>query len=81
MFVSRVSERELLEKTFQSGRAELFVLYGGRRVGKTEWLAHFYQEKRHIFFVADPVPEQTMLDLTKKRMDVILFDWNEMLNE
>ena len=53
MFVNRVSELELFEKHFESGRAELFVLYGGRRVGKTELLAHFCQGKRHIFFVAD----------------------------
>jgi AAA+ ATPase superfamily predicted ATPase len=35
----------------------LFVLYGRRRVGKTELLTQFCtapgREKRHIFFVAD----------------------------
>jgi hypothetical protein len=36
-------------------------------VGETEWLTYFYQEKQLIFFVADQVPEQTMLDLAKKR--------------
>lgn len=32
---------------------ELFVLYGRRRVGKTELLTQFCRDKRHIFFVAD----------------------------
>jgi AAA+ ATPase superfamily predicted ATPase len=59
MFVNRISELTLLEKHYNSGRAELFVLYGRRRVGKTELLAHFCEGKRHIFFVADQVPEQT----------------------
>ena len=41
MFVNRVSELELLEKRHVSGKAEFFVLYGRRRVGKTELLARF----------------------------------------
>jgi AAA+ ATPase superfamily predicted ATPase len=53
MFVNRVSELELLEKRWTSGKAELFVLYGRRRVGKTELLAHFCEGKRAIFFVSD----------------------------
>lgn len=72
MFVNRRSELDLLEKHYQSGRAELFVLYGRRRVGKTELLAHFCQGKRHIFFVADQVPEQTLrANLSKAVNDVI----------
>ena len=72
MFVNRISELDLLEKHYHSGRAELFVLYGRRRVGKTELLAHFCQGKRHIFFVADQVPEQTLrANLSKAVNDVI----------
>ena len=72
MFVNRVSELDLLEKHYRSGRAELFVLYGRRRVGKTELLTHFCQGKRHIFFVADQVPEQTLrANLSRAVNDVI----------
>ena len=57
MFVNRERELELLEERYGSGRAELFVLYGRRRVGKTELLAQFCtasgSPRRHIFFVAD----------------------------
>jgi AAA+ ATPase superfamily predicted ATPase len=34
MFVNRVSELDLLEKRYASGKAEFFVLYGRRRVGR-----------------------------------------------
>lgn len=72
MFVNRVSELDLLEKHYRSGQAEFFVLYGRRRVGKTELLAHFCQDKRHIFFVADQVPEGTLrANLSKAVNDVI----------
>jgi uncharacterized protein len=60
MFVNRVSELALLEKHYHSNRAELFVLYGRRRVGKTELLAHFCEGKPHVFFVADQVSEQVL---------------------
>lgn len=60
MFVNRVSELALLEKHYSSNQAELFVLYGRRRVGKTELLAHFCENKRHLFFVADQVSEPAM---------------------
>ncbi len=53
MFVDRVRELEMLEDRYRSDQAELFVLYGRRRVGKTELLAQLCQDKPHIFFVAD----------------------------
>jgi AAA+ ATPase superfamily predicted ATPase len=43
----------MLLAAFDSGRAELFVLYGRRRVGKTELLARACEGRRHVFFVAD----------------------------
>jgi len=73
MFVNRVSELALLEKHYNSGHAELFVLYGRRRVGKTELLAHFCEGKRHIFFVADQVPEQTSRANLSKAVNDVLF--------
>lgn len=45
MFVNRVSELALLEKYYASEQAELFALYGQRRVGKTELLTHFCEGK------------------------------------
>lgn len=53
MFVNRTRELDLLDARYRSDQAELFVLYGRRRVGKTELLAQFCMDKRHIFFVAD----------------------------
>ena len=52
MFINRQAELANLEAHYQSGRAELFVLYGRRRVGKTELLRHFCEDKPHIFFIA-----------------------------
>ena len=53
MFINRQTELQLLEERYASNQAEFFVLYGRRRVGKTELLTQFCQDKRHVFFVAD----------------------------
>ena len=90
MFVNRLAELELLEKHYRSDRAELFVLYGRRRVGKTELLAHFCQGKQHVFFVADQVPEGILRANLSKAMNDALFGvgqggavyetWEDLLN-
>ena len=52
MFINRKVELEQLSGLYRSDRAELFVLYGRRRVGKTELLRAFCATKPHIFFIA-----------------------------
>ena len=60
MFLDRERELALLEERYASDKAELFVLYGRRRVGKTELLTRFCGGKRHIFFVADSTAEPAL---------------------
>jgi AAA+ ATPase superfamily predicted ATPase len=52
MFVDREAELEHLERLYRADRAEFFVLYGRRRVGKTELLRTFCRDKPHVFFIA-----------------------------
>ncbi len=75
MFVNRVTELELLEKHYASGKAEFFVLYGRRRVGKTELLARFCEGKRSIFFVSDLGSEYRSGPLC--RLQSIRFIWSQ----
>ncbi len=41
-----------LNQAYQSPAAQLFVLYGRRRAGKTELIRDFVADKAHIFFIA-----------------------------
>jgi uncharacterized protein len=52
MFINRKKELDLLTAMYRSNRAELFVLYGRRRVGKTELLRAFSEGRPHLFFIA-----------------------------
>ncbi len=72
MFINRYQELAALERMFQSEIAEFFVLYGRRRVGKTELLSRFCKDKRSIYFLASQLKEQDHLQqLTETARHVI----------
>lgn len=67
MFVNRVRELAFLERRYASEQAELVVLYGRRRVGKTELLRRFCEGKPHFFFMADLGTEaSTLAELARR---------------
>ena len=75
MFVNRVRELKFLQDKYTSNSAELVVLYGRRRVGKTELVRTFCQGKPHIFFVADLGTEANMLaEFTRQLSEFIYRD-------
>ena len=78
MFVNRLAELDLLEKRFTSDKAEFFVLYGRRRVGKTELLARFCQGKRALFFVSDLGSEISMRSAFSQLINDNLFGPEQM---
>ncbi len=50
MFIGRESELEFLNSRYQTENGQLIVLYGRRRVGKTETLREFCKDKEHVFY-------------------------------
>jgi AAA+ ATPase superfamily predicted ATPase len=50
MFIGREQEIQVLNEMYESGKLEVAVIYGRRRVGKTELIKHFCEDKRTIFF-------------------------------
>ncbi len=53
MFMNRKDELALLKKLYRSGKKEVLILYGRRRVGKTELVKRFIKNKPAIYFLAD----------------------------
>src|SRR3954449_6792777 len=60
-FVSRQSELTQLAALWESGRAELLVLTGRRRVGKSRLLAQFFADKPHLYLVGTPQSQYLQL--------------------
>lgn len=50
MFIGRENELKFLNNCYESEQAEFVVLYGRRRVGKTETLSEFCKGKPHVFY-------------------------------
>jgi uncharacterized protein len=50
MFIGRQAELEFLSDKYTSDSGQLIILYGRRRIGKTELLREFCKDKPHIFF-------------------------------
>ena len=55
-FVGRVNELAILDDLWNSPGAQLLILYGRRRIGKTRLLTHWLEQrpKRAIYWVAEP---------------------------
>lgn len=60
-FVGRDRELDVLTELWDSGRPELFVLYGRRRVGKTELLQRFCAGRKSVYFLAAQVRDRDNL--------------------
>jgi hypothetical protein len=61
MFVNRTAELAWLEARWRAKDAQLLIVYGKRRVGKTALLKAFLQGKAGIYFLADRRPEREQL--------------------
>lgn len=50
-FINRKQELEFLQRKYESNESELIVLYGRRRIGKTELLNQFSMNKKTLYFL------------------------------
>ena len=53
LFVGRRRELDFLEKNYAEKKFGLIVIYGRKRIGKTELIKNFVKNKPHIYFLAD----------------------------
>ncbi|MFA4701120.1 ATP-binding protein [Pyrococcus kukulkanii] len=73
-FVDRERELKFLEERYRSGRAELIIIYGRRRIGKTALLLHFAKDKPHVYFLATEKPYRENLKDFQKLLAEFLGD-------
>lgn len=60
-FIDRDPELRFLNQAYQAASAQLVILYGRRRVGKTALLAEFARSKPALYFMATRLPEAQQL--------------------
>lgn len=65
-FIDREKELEIFESRYQSKRAEFLILYGRRRVGKTELLLKFLKKHKGIYLLGILQSEKDQLERFSK---------------
>lgn len=73
-FIGRKRELQYLDKRYQSKRAENIIIYGRRRIGKTELLLEFCKGKPALYFLATNDSEQQNINSLKEVMARFLND-------
>ncbi|GAB3224571.1 ATP-binding protein [Glycomyces halotolerans] len=73
-FLNRASELELLRSRLNSDNADLLVVYGRRRVGKTELLTRLAKGRRALYYEASPTAPMDQLRALSRQMAVATGD-------
>jgi len=60
-FIDREIELEFLNERWQSSNSQLIIIYGKRRIGKTELIKEFIENKNSIYFICDRTTEKENL--------------------
>ena len=68
MFIGREQELSFLEDKYNSRGGQLIVLYGRRRVGKTDTLREFCKGKPHVFYSCREISDKLQLKGFSEKM-------------
>lgn len=68
MFIGRETELNFLQDKYDEEKGQLIVLYGRRRVGKTETLREFCKEKPHVFYSCTQSTDKIQLAKFSKQL-------------
>ena len=73
-FINRERELEFLNRIYRENQSQFVVIYGKRRVGKTELTKQFFRDIQHIYFLADKAPEREQLRLLSEKVGLVFKD-------
>ena len=68
MFLGRSDELQFFEDRYVAKDGQLLVVYGRRRIGKTETLRKFCEGKPHVFYSCIECPDEQQLTAFSNRM-------------
>lgn len=75
-FKNRIKELKLLNELYNTGKSKLIILYGRRRVGKTELLREFLKKHNGLYLLAR---QESELEQLKKLSSQIAEFYNDSL--
>lgn len=83
-FINRREELKLLEGLYKTNKAEFVVIYGRRRIGKTELITQFCKDKKSIYYIANKTNDIVQMQKIVSRIadsfnerTPLIEDWDE----
>jgi AAA+ ATPase superfamily predicted ATPase len=73
-FVNRLEEIKLLNDKWNSNQAQFVVIYGRRRIGKTEIIKQFIKDKKGIYFLGRLETKKEQLERISKLLSEFFSD-------
>jgi len=67
-FIDRRGELAFLEERYSKKGFEFFVIYGRRRIGKTELIKQFIKDKNYIYFLCDKSGTERNINRFKRKI-------------
>jgi len=67
-FIDRKRELEFLKRIYKEKQSQFIVIYGKRRIGKTELVKQFFKDIPHVYFLADKAPERDQLQALSEKI-------------
>jgi len=86
-FIDREPELASLGRAWAAKGAQFYIVYGRRRIGKTELLLHFAQNRPHFYFLARDaaleLERERFRDKLSVRFDIRIGagDWEDIFSE
>ncbi|MBU5678837.1 MAG: ATP-binding protein [Candidatus Aenigmatarchaeota archaeon] len=71
-FHNREFEIKFLEDRYKRDNFELIIVYGRRRIGKTELIKNFTKNKKHIYFLCDKKGTESNIKRFKTKISELL---------
>lgn len=74
LFIGREAELNALQKRWESRQSEMIVIYGRRRVGKTELIRTFAKNKKVLFSVGSRSDKRSQIHHFLKELSLLMDD-------
>ena len=74
VFINRNKELNILSETYNEKRSHFFIIYGKRRIGKTELIKQFILKNHGVYFLAD---KRTDSEQLKELSNILANHYND----
>ncbi len=75
-FVDREEELRFLERYYNKEGSSLIIIYGRRRIGKTELIKQFIKNKKHVYYLCERTSIKKNVEKFKERIaEELNIDW------